>query len=409
MAEVRTKRALVVGLGIAGMSAAIGLRQAGWTPVIVERSPERRTGGYFIGVFPEGKKAAADLGALEHLHVRNPDSGTPWNIDRSGRAHAGSGFLDRPGGPYAVVRGDIEAALWRTMQGDPETAPTAPVEIRYATTPLAITDKDELVSVVLSDTRAGTIYVEDFDLVVGADGLRSTVREIAFGSHSRFIQKWDAIICAAELDGQVPGFGPQDSVTDAQAGRAAWVFGFADRTPTVLLTYRTKDVDAQFARPRIDALRAAYSGMDRPAVQHALASLEGADQYLFDSAAQVRMPSWRKGRVIVLGDAAWCLTLYSGMGASSAMRGGAALGQALNAHPDDLQAALKSWERGLRPFITKHSRLARLMQQFFVPSGPMTSAMRTSLLRFITRLGQMKSRSARTATADSDRSLTSVG
>ncbi|MEV4049475.1 FAD-binding protein, partial [Streptomyces sp. NPDC049744] len=46
------KRALVVGLGIAGMSAAIGLRRAGWTPVIVERAPERRTGGYFVALFP---------------------------------------------------------------------------------------------------------------------------------------------------------------------------------------------------------------------------------------------------------------------------------------------------------------------------------------------------------------------
>lgn len=61
------KRALVVGLGIAGMSAAIGLRRAGWTPVIVERAPERRTEGYFVGLFPEGRQAAVDLGIADHL------------------------------------------------------------------------------------------------------------------------------------------------------------------------------------------------------------------------------------------------------------------------------------------------------------------------------------------------------
>ena len=58
MQNTSGKRALVVGLGIAGMSTAIGLHGAGWTPVIIERSPERRTGGYFIALFPEGRRAA---------------------------------------------------------------------------------------------------------------------------------------------------------------------------------------------------------------------------------------------------------------------------------------------------------------------------------------------------------------
>lgn len=72
------KRALVVGLGIAGMSAAVGLRRAGWTPVIIERAPERRTGGYFINLTPEGVKAAGDLG-LDTLHTRYPEHGTTWS------------------------------------------------------------------------------------------------------------------------------------------------------------------------------------------------------------------------------------------------------------------------------------------------------------------------------------------
>ena len=53
-----TQRALIVGLGIAGMASAIALKKAGWEPVIVERAPERRTGGYFIGLQDAGKDAA---------------------------------------------------------------------------------------------------------------------------------------------------------------------------------------------------------------------------------------------------------------------------------------------------------------------------------------------------------------
>ncbi|WP_210745193.1 FAD-dependent monooxygenase [Nocardia flavorosea] len=68
-------RALVVGLGIAGMAAAIGLRQAGWQPVIVERAPQRRKGGYFVGLSAAGMQVAADLGIDGHLHTRNPPDG----------------------------------------------------------------------------------------------------------------------------------------------------------------------------------------------------------------------------------------------------------------------------------------------------------------------------------------------
>ena len=64
------RKALVVGLGIAGMSAAIRLQQAGWEPVIVERSPERRTGGYFIALFPEGVAAAEQLGVNQDIVKR---------------------------------------------------------------------------------------------------------------------------------------------------------------------------------------------------------------------------------------------------------------------------------------------------------------------------------------------------
>ncbi|MFI9534402.1 FAD-dependent monooxygenase [Nocardia fusca] len=166
------KRALVVGLGIAGMSAAIGLRRAGWTPVIVERAPQRRTGGYFVGLFPEGRQAAADLGIADHLHTRNPDrkaGGNSWSVDRQGRRRPALGFLDQPGEPAAVLRGDIEAALWQNITG---------VEVRFGTTPVAITEGPAEVQVLLEKADTGAQYRESFDMVVGADGMRSSVRRM---------------------------------------------------------------------------------------------------------------------------------------------------------------------------------------------------------------------------------------
>jgi 2-polyprenyl-6-methoxyphenol hydroxylase-like FAD-dependent oxidoreductase len=383
-----SKRALVVGLGIAGMSAAVGLREAGWTPVIVERSPERRTGGYFVGLFPEGKQAAQDLGVQEHLHTRNPVSGTEWSIDRRGRHHQWPGFLDQPGEPAAVLRGDIEAALWHSLREDAELEP---VEVRFGTRPVEIIDQAVAADVVLEDAT-GERRRETFDLVVGADGLRSSVRAMVFGPHQEFMESWNAIICAFELDEQVPGYGPQDGVIVARAGRAAWTFGFSDHTPTMLFTYRTDDEDAQFVRPPVETLEAAFDGLDHPAVAHGLQTLRTAPDYLFDSVHQVKMPTWHRGHVVLVGDSAWCLNLYSGMGSSAGLRGGAALGQALKAHPEDLAAALTVWEAQLRPLITTHQKRARLVQHLFVPTGRISEALRNTALRILAAVDYLKSR-----------------
>ncbi|MGW0002729.1 hypothetical protein [Nocardia grenadensis] len=70
----------------------------------------------------------------------------------------------------------------------------------------------------------------------------------------------------------------------------------------------------------------------------------------------------------------------------SSLRGGAALGAALLEHPDDLAAALDAWETGLRPFVTKHQRTARLEQQMFVPSSRRAEALRSVLLGLIRRI-----------------------
>ncbi|MEV5494967.1 FAD-dependent monooxygenase [Nonomuraea fuscirosea] len=388
------KRALVVGLGIAGMAAAIGLRQAGWQPVIVEKAPDRRRGGYFVGLMPEGRQAAADLGIRDHLHTRNPPGGgKAWSLNRHGNLEPGLGFLHQPGDPAAVVRGDIEAALWEGIGAD---GAGEPVPVRFATRPVEIDDSGADVRVLLEDTATGAWRRESFDLVVGADGMRSHVRRMVFGPHENHLTGWNAMICAFQLREQVPSFQEADSIISARAGRGAWVFGFADRPPTALLTYRTEDVEAEFTGSRIERLRTAFSDMDDPVVRHALDSLEETPDFLFDSVHQVKMPRWSSGRVVLVGDAAWCLNLYSGMGATFALRGGADLGRELRDHPVDLAAALTAWESRLRPAIVRHQHLARVKQQLFVPSNRPAEAVRSMVVRLACTVRERRLARART-------------
>lgn len=95
---------------------------------------------------------------------------------------------------------------------------------------------------------------------------------------------------------------------------------------------------------------------------------------------QVRRPSWHNGRVVLLGDAAWCLTLYSGMGATAGLLGVGQLGEAFAAI-DDLEVAFADYEQRRRPFVAKHQKAALFKAQIFVPSGLVLARLRRRLIR----------------------------
>ncbi|MFC9431113.1 FAD-dependent monooxygenase [Streptomyces sp. NPDC056987] len=347
-------RALIVGMGIGGLATAMRLHEVGWEPVLVERAAGRRAAGYFIGLFETGRATAQRMGVLDAIGDRSDLTSVTYDIDRTGRRRPGMGYGDLPGGPRLMLRGDIEAALYDEVS--PRT------EIRYGTTPVAVDEHPDGVDVALRTTTGADTAesTERFDLVVGADGLRSTVRRLVFGPDARYLRPFHHIIGAAILKEAVPGFRPNDGVILAEPGRSVWVFPFADHQPGVLFSYRTDDEDAQFRRPPVDSLRRAFGPEPTGAVlENLLTQFEQADDSLFDSTHQVVMPTWHTDRVVLLGDAAWCLTLYSGMGASTGMAGADLLGTSLRRNPGNPGRALREWEQRLRPFITTQQELGR--------------------------------------------------
>ncbi|PCC71178.1 2-polyprenyl-6-methoxyphenol hydroxylase [Nannocystis exedens] len=370
------RRVLVVGLGISGLATAVRLHRSGWRPLIIERAPARRKGGYFIGLFPPGMSSARRLGVLDAMGDRTARDGITYEVDRLGRRRPSMSFTDIPGQPRVLMRGDIENGLFTSLPDD--------VEVRFSTVPTAIAQDDRGTSVTLTNTRSGQTTTERFDLVVGADGLRSTVRQLVFGAHEQFLHSLGYMIGACIMSRPVPDLDLHDGMILAEAGRSAWVFPFADSNPGLLFSYRVDAVGPEFARPPIESLRKAYGPEPTgPLLTHFLKEFEAAEEPLFDAVQQVRMPRWHQGRVVLVGDSAWCLTLYSGMGASTGLAGSELLGDMLDRYPGDPAGALAAWERELRPFITDLQARGVKMRQFFTPGSEIERFLRSATLRLL--------------------------
>lgn len=133
--------------------------------MIVEKAPARCSGGYMVALFGTGQIAAQQLGILDRMH--NRASLVPGiEVDRRGRTRPGDVDRRRSRHPVDPLRGDAESAAFDGLPAD--------VQIRYSTTPTALREDDDGVDVTLLDTASARSVTERFDLVVGADGLRST-------------------------------------------------------------------------------------------------------------------------------------------------------------------------------------------------------------------------------------------
>jgi 2-polyprenyl-6-methoxyphenol hydroxylase-like FAD-dependent oxidoreductase len=352
------KRAVIVGAGIAGLATARRLGRDGWHTLVVERAAARRSGGYLMNLPGPGYDAVEHLGLLDALTAHDLGMFTTVLVHADGRpkytvpsALAEAALGDRT---LTVFRGDLESTLYDAVKDL--------AEVRFDTTVTSIEDTGDRVRVEFSD---GT--TEQADLVVGADGVHSATRTALFGPG--FQVDLPYLVGAVPLDVSVGDLVESRVTTFIGPGRTAAIFHAGRQRSSAFFTYRCADPAAELRRGPVAAFGAAFGDLGG-GVPDALRHLERHPEAAYvDSVSQVVMPRWSTGRVVLLGDAAWCATLFAGYGAALAMTGADQLGSALRRHDGDVPAALTEWEAGLRPEVVRRQAQARRgMLQYAPPS-----------------------------------------
>jgi 2-polyprenyl-6-methoxyphenol hydroxylase-like FAD-dependent oxidoreductase len=343
---------LVSGAGIAGAALAHGLLRAGHRVTVVESAPAPRPGGQAVDVRGPALEVADRIGVGAQVRAARTDMRGMSIVAPDGRELMSTTTTTLTGGPVdgpdvEILRDDLAALLLGAAEG---------AEYRFGDRIAALAQDDDGVAVTLASGAT-----ERADVVVGADGLHSAVRSLAgfggagvlhhLGSHLAVytmpnvfgLDRWQ-VFCR---------------YPDAMAGlytargNAEVRINLGFEAPD--LTYDHRDLDAQ-RRLLTDAF--AGRGWWVPQM---LSGLAEAEDFYLAPMSQVVLPRWSAGRVVLLGDAAWCTTPLSGQGTSLAMIGAYLLAHELTGvgtSRADLTSAFDAWEARLRPVVLADQRLA---------------------------------------------------
>jgi 2-polyprenyl-6-methoxyphenol hydroxylase-like FAD-dependent oxidoreductase len=354
-------KALVVGGGIAGLGTALALAGDGWDVEVLEKAPVLRAGGYMMNILGPGFTAAETLGLVPGLQTKSLGSFATHLVDREGRTRVTmpASFAEGARGTrsLSLFRGDLEESLYE--------AASQLVDIRFGTGVTAVESSTDGAVATLTDGSTKSV-----DLFVGADGLDSTVRALAFGDGYRVDRPY--VLAACKLPAS-PSSVPVDSATTfIDLGRTMGIMNLGDAGACAFFAYRCEDPDAELGAGVVASLQQHFSDVTGGGAPEVLGQIAGSPSTAyFDRVSQIVMPRWSTGTTVLVGDAAWCTSLFAGYGGSLALHGAQALRETLagSSSPSEIPARLETWERDLRPPVEKRQKEASQGERYFSPTS----------------------------------------
>jgi 2-polyprenyl-6-methoxyphenol hydroxylase-like FAD-dependent oxidoreductase len=361
-------KVVVCGAGITGLALANKLARDGVEVVVLERAPAPREQGYMIDFFGPGFDAAEEMGLLPRIRELGYRIEEASLLDARGRRRAAirySSFArtmrDRLCG---IMRPDLELVLR-------EQLPVG-VDLRFGAEVTAVDDLGDHVRVTAGDRAV------EADVAVGADGIHSAVRRLVFGEGETFLRYLGFHTAAFVLADPEIAAAVRDRfcLTDS-IGRQMGFYGLRDGRVAAFAVHRT--TDRRLPEDPRAALRQEYRSLGW-LVPRALRRCPPAEAVYYDHVAQIDMPCWSHGRVVLVGDACYAVSLLAGQGASLGVAGAWVLGEQLT-RAASTEEAFAGYERLMRPVITEKQNVARRSARWFLPANAAQLVARRAVLR----------------------------
>jgi 2-polyprenyl-6-methoxyphenol hydroxylase-like FAD-dependent oxidoreductase len=352
------KKILISGAGIGGPTLAYWLNAAGFEVTLIERARTLRTGGYVIDFWGLGYDIAERMGLGSDIDRIGYHMRELRIVGDRGERIASFGtrvFRELTGGRFVTLgRSDLSRMLFEKIKGTTE-----------------VIFGDEIVGLQEDADRVVVQFEHGgerrFDLVIGADGLHSGVRRLVFGPQQRFEKPLGYIVAAFE----VRGYRPRDEeiyVIYSRPARMLARFALHDDRTLFLFVF-TADAAALAIDepPEQRAMLHKEFGNGNWECASILDELDRAQDLYFDRVSQIRMDSWSRGRVALVGDAAFCASLMAGQGSALAMTAAYVLAGELGKAEGRHQEAFHNYEMLLRSYIVSKQRGAELFSAAFAP------------------------------------------
>ncbi|MCX7124274.1 MAG: tetracycline destructase [Gammaproteobacteria bacterium] len=350
------RKILVIGAGIAGPTVCYWLKKYGFNPTLIERSRQLRTGGYGTDIRGSALDIVEKMGIYDSIRAKRTSLLSIRYVDADGQILSEEydekvNFSD--GDDVEILRGDLVNIL---LQAIPD------VNCHFDKAIINLTQKDQFVEVTFKDG-----HIEQYDLVIAADGLHSSTRGMTFSDKDYEFFNLGHYLSIFSIPNylnlnrtRVMFTKDQKLISvdsDKDPDRA--FVGFGIRSDKVL-------TDISDEREQKECLK--DWGYDLGWESNKIFELmNDSDDFYFDIMAQVKMDSYGKGRVTLLGDAAYCASPFSGMGINLALVGAYILAGELKSANGDYSIAFKRYNELMHPFVDAAQDLAIWMGECFLP------------------------------------------
>lgn len=363
------RKVLIVGAGVAGLSAAWWLSREGWDVTVVERSPDLRTDGYMIGLSGPGYATAQQMGLIPALESRARLIDENLYLDKNGKELVRLRYRDFLDGINWITlsRTELVGVLYQYARDSGD--------FHFGTELTGFEENDGRVTATLS--TGATLEV---DLLIAADGAHSVQREAMFGHDPGFFRYLGYRAAAFQVEDTL-GLG-HDFLSYAEPGRHTEFYTLSDTKLATLYVWRSDETGFVPPQDRAAVLRQAFAGAHPDALQW-IDKLRPSQGMYLDDLTMVALPNWHKGRCLLLGDAAHCLTLVSGQGAGMAMTSAMILAKTLKDR--SIPEALVEHERLLRPAIGNLQDRSVRISRWFIPQTAFQFGLRNFFMRHLPR------------------------